>query len=350
MAVILALETSCDETACAIIRDREVLASVVSSQIEVHKRYGGVVPEVASRQHVLTINPVIEETLATASIRWEAIDGIGVTCGPGLVGSLLTGVMAAKTLAWIHQKPLIAVHHLEGHLYSAFLTQPALEPPFLCLLVSGGHTMLIHIRAHGHYEILGQTRDDAAGEAYDKTARLLGLPYPGGPEIDRLAKEGNPRAFAFPKGKVDHPYDTSFSGLKTAVRRTVEQLRSQRPSEEFPLSDLCASFQKAVVEVLVEKSMRALEHLNLSTLVVCGGVAANRGLRARLEQESKQRGAAVVFPAFAYCTDNAAMIGCVAAQKYKQGLVSNWDIGVFSRMELEQTSSLYCCNPEIRKL
>jgi N6-L-threonylcarbamoyladenine synthase len=341
MAVILALETSCDETACAVVQDREVLASVVSSQIEVHKRYGGVVPEVASRQHVLTINPVIEETLATASIRWEAIDGIGVTCGPGLVGSLLTGVMAAKTLAWIHQKPLIAVHHLEGHLYSAFLAQPALEPPFLCLLVSGGHTMLIHIRAHGHYEILGQTRDDAAGEAYDKTARLLGLPYPGGPAIDRLAREGNPRAFAFPKGKVDHPYDTSFSGLKTAVRRTVEQLRSQLPREEFPLSDLCASFQKAVVEVLVEKSMHALEHLNLSTLVVCGGVAANRGLRARLEQESKQRGAIVVFPAFAYCTDNAAMIGCVAAQKYKQGLFSNWEIGVFSRMELDQTALLY---------
>jgi N6-L-threonylcarbamoyladenine synthase len=201
--------------------------------------------------------------------------------------------------------------------------------------------MLIHILAHGHYEILGQTRDDAAGEAYDKTARLLGLPYPGGPEIDRLAKEGNPRAFSFPKGKVDHPYDTSFSGLKTAVRRTVEQLRSQGPSEEFPLADLCASFQKAVVEVLVEKSMRALEHLNLSTLVVCGGVAANLGLRERLKQESQKRGAMVIFPAFAYCTDNAAMIGCVAAQKYKQGLVSNWEIGVFSRMELDQTSALY---------
>jgi N6-L-threonylcarbamoyladenine synthase len=199
MAVILALETSCDETACAIIRDREVLASVVSSQIEVHKRYGGVVPEVASRQHVLTINPVIAETLVAASIGWESINGIGVTCGPGLVGSLLTGVMAAKTLAWIHQKPLIAVHHLEGHLYSAFLAQPSLEPPFLCLLVSGGHTMLIYVRAHGDYEILGQTRDDAAGEAYDKTARLLGLPYPGGPEIDSLAHAGNAKAFAFPR-------------------------------------------------------------------------------------------------------------------------------------------------------
>lgn len=341
MAVILALETSCDETACAIIRDREVLASVVSSQIEVHRRYGGVVPEVASRQHVLTINPVIEETLAAAAMGWMAIDGIGVTCGPGLVGSLLTGVMAAKTLAWVHQKPLIAVHHLEGHLYSAFLAKPDLEPPFLCLLVSGGHTILVHVRAHGDYELLGQTRDDAAGEAYDKTARLLGLPYPGGPEIDRLAKEGNPRAFAFPKGKVDHPYDTSFSGLKTAVRRTVEQLRSPIPMAAFPLADLCASFQKAVVEVLAEKSMRALENLNLSTLVVCGGVAANQGLRARLEQESQKRGAVVVFPAFAYCTDNAAMIGCAAAQKCNQGLVSNGEIGVFSRMELDQTASLY---------
>ena len=341
MAVILALETSCDETACAIIQDREVLASVVSSQIEVHKRYGGVVPEVASRQHVLTINPVIAETLASASISWEAIDGIGVTCGPGLVGSLLTGVMAAKTLAWIHEKPLIAVHHLEGHLYSAFLAQTTLEPPFLCLLVSGGHTMLIHVRAHGDYEILGQTRDDAAGEAYDKTARLLGLPYPGGPEIDHLAHAGNAKAFAFPKGKVDHPYDTSFSGLKTAVRRTVEQLRTQLPKENFPLADLCASFQRAVVEVLVEKSMRGLEQFNLSTLVVCGGVAANRGLRERLSQESARRGYSVIFPAFAYCTDNAAMIGCAAAMKYKQGLVSNWEIGVFSRMDLDQTASLY---------
>ncbi|HBE47411.1 MAG TPA: tRNA (adenosine(37)-N6)-threonylcarbamoyltransferase complex transferase subunit TsaD, partial [Cyanobacteria bacterium UBA11369] len=248
MATVLAIETSCDETAVAIVNNREVIFSVIASQIPVHQQYGGVVPEVASRQHLETINQAIAQALENFETNWSQIDGIAATCAPGLVGSLLVGLTAAKTLALVHQKPFLGVHHLEGHIYASYLSQPDLQPPFLCLLVSGGHTSLIYVKDCGIYETLGQTRDDAAGEAFDKVARLLNLGYPGGPVIDRLAKQGNPQAFALPEGKVSlpnggyHPYDSSFSGLKTAVLRLVQKLQ-QQGIDPLPVNDIAASFQ-----------------------------------------------------------------------------------------------------------
>lgn len=359
MATVLAIETSCDETAVAIVRNSsdpswatpfrgiQILSNVVASQIQVHQPYGGVVPEVASRQHVEMVNWVIEQALEQANLAWSEIDGVAATCAPGLVGALLVGLTAAKTLAILHQKPFLGIHHLEGHIYASYLSEPDLAPPFLCLLVSGGHTSLIHVKDCGLYETLGQTRDDAAGEAFDKVARLLNLGYPGGPVIDRLAQKGNPDAFPLPEGKVSlpqggyHPYDSSFSGLKTAVLRLTQSLQSAPDLEELPVSDLAASFQAAVVKALTKRTIACALDQGLATIAVGGGVAANSGLRQQLQQAAVEKGLRVLFPPLKFCTDNAAMIACAAADHLSRGHYSPLSLGVQSRMALTDVMQLY---------
>ncbi len=344
MATILAIETSCDETAVAIVKNRKVLSSIVASQIELHQIYGGVVPELASRQHLEIINPCLNRAIATAGIDWQQIDGIAVTCTPGLVGALLVGVAAAKTLAMIHNKPFLGVHHLEGHIYASYLAQPELKPPFLCLLVSGGHTSTIYVKDCGKYELLGSTRDDAAGEAFDKVARLLDLGYPGGPIIDRLAQQGNPQAFKLPEGKISlphggyHPYDFSFSGLKTAVLRLIQKLESQG---EVPKTDLAASFQNTVARVLTKRSVRCALDYGVKTITIGGGVAANSELRKHLMAAAEKHDLQVYFPPLKFCTDNAAMIGCAAAEHLNQGHTSPLTLGVRSRLEITKIMELY---------
>ena len=345
MATILAIETSCDETAVAIVKNRQVLSSIVSSQIELHKTYGGVVPELASRQHLEIINPCIAQAMSAANLDWGAIDAIAATCTPGLVGALLVGMAAAKTLAIIHDQPFLGVHHLEGHIYASYLAQPELEPPFLCLLVSGGHTSSIYVKDYGEYELLGSTRDDAAGEAYDKVARLLNLGYPGGPVIDRLAQEGNPKAFPLPEGKISlpngrghHPYDFSFSGMKTAVLRLTEKLEA---AGDVPVADVAASFQATVAKVLTKRSVRCALDYGLDTITIGGGVAANSELRANLQQAAAKHGLKVYFPPLKFCTDNAAMIGCAAAQHFNLGQRSQLNLEVRSRMAIDKVMDLY---------
>ena len=346
MTTILALETSCDETAAAVVRDRTVLSNIVASQIEIHRCYGGVVPEVASRAHVETIGAVIETALDNADVTWADIDGVAVTCAPGLVGALMVGATAGKTLAMLYQKPFLGIHHLEGHIYASYLSQPDLEPPFLCLLVSGGHTSLIHVKGCGNYETLGKTRDDAAGEAFDKVARLMGLGYPGGPVIDQLAAQGNPEAFSLPEGNISlpgggfHRYDSSFSGLKTAVLRLVQSLQ-EKGIDPLPVDDLSASFQATVARALTKRTINcALDH-NLTAIAVGGGVAANRGLRHHLSQSAQAHGLTVLFPPLKYCTDNAAMIGCAAADHLSRGHQSAFSLGTQSRMPLANVMTLY---------
>ena len=301
MKTVLALETSCDETAAAVVRDRTVLSNIVASQIEIHRQYGGVVPEVASRAHVENLGAVTEAALAAAGVTWADIDGIASTCAPGLVGALMVGVTAGKTLAMLHQKPFLGIHHLEGHIYASYLSQPDLQPPYLCLLVSGGHTSLIHVRDCGQYELLGKTRDDAAGEAFDKVARLLDLGYPGGPIIDQLAAQGNPTAFKLPEGNISlpgggvHPYDSSFSGLKTAVLRLVQSLQAGGVNP-LPIADLCASFQETVAKGLTKRAMRCALDYGLGTIAIGGGVAANSGLRQHLAVAAQAQGLTVLFP------------------------------------------------------
>lgn len=345
MATVLAIETSCDETSVAIVQGRQVLSNVVSSQIKLHQQYGGVVPEVASRQHLETVNWVLEQALQQANLSWEAIDGIAATCAPGLVGALLIGLTAAKTLAMLHQKPFLGIHHLEGHIYASYLSSPDLVPPFLCLLVSGGHTSLIYVKDCGQYETLGQTRDDAAGEAFDKVARLLQLGYPGGPVIDRLAQEGNPQAFALPEGQISlpeggiHPYDSSFSGLKTAVLRLTEKL--QKSAEPLPVNDLAASFQSTVARALTKRAITCALNYGLTTIAIGGGVAANSGLRQHLQTAAAEHHLRVLFPPLKFCTDNAAMIACAAADHLDRGHTSSLTIGVRSRMALSEVMELY---------
>ncbi|MEO0458464.1 MAG: tRNA (adenosine(37)-N6)-threonylcarbamoyltransferase complex transferase subunit TsaD [Cyanobacteria bacterium P01_A01_bin.114] len=345
MPTILALETSCDETAVAIVRDRTVLSSVVASQIELHQQFGGVVPELASRQHLVSLGEILTAALDQSGVGWSAIDGVAATCAPGLVGALLVGVSAGKTLAMVHQKPFIGVHHLEGHLYAAYLTQSDLVPPFLCLLVSGGHTSWVHVKGCGDYEVLGKTRDDAAGEAFDKVARLLGLGYPGGPVIDRLAQQGHPKAFPLPEGKISqpgggyHPYDASFSGLKTAVLRLVERL--QQASDPLPVADIAASFQATVARALTKRTVACALDQGLNTIVVGGGVAANSGLRSHLQAAAAQHSLTVLFPPLKFCTDNAAMIACAAAEHLKLGHQSSLGLGSRSRMPVTDVMSLY---------
>ena len=346
-ATVLAIETSCDETAVAIVKGREVLSSAIASQIEIHQRYGGVVPEVASREHVSAIGVAIAEALTESNLTWDAIDAIATTCAPGLVGALMVGITAAKTLAVVRDKPFVGIHHLEGHIYASYLTDNTLEPPFLCLLVSGGHTSLIHVRGPGDYNILGKTRDDAAGEAFDKVARLLDLGYPGGPPIDRLAQTGNPKAFQLPEGKISlpeggfHPYDASFSGLKTAVLRLTEKLKAQSPQQDLPTADIAASFQATVVRALVKRAIACAKDHQLSTIVVGGGVAANSGLRTGLTQAAKHHDINVIFPPMKYCTDNAAMIACAAVEHFEKGDRSALTLGAQSKLSLSQTHQLY---------
>lgn len=345
MATVLAIETSCDETAVAVVKNRQVCSSIVISQIPVHRQYGGVVPEVASRQHVETVNQAIAQALVQAQQSLLRIDGIAATCAPGLVGALLVGLTAAKTLAMVHQLPFLGVHHLEGHIYANYLSEPSLEPPFLSLLVSGGHTSLIYVKDCGNYKTLGETRDDAAGEAFDKVARLLQLGYPGGPVIDRLAELGNPQAFALPEGKVSqpnggyHPYDSSFSGLKTAVLRLVQQ--RERDSQPLQVMDVAASFQETVARSLTKRAIACALDYGLNTIAVGGGVAANSSLRKHLAAAAAAANLRVLFPPLEFCTDNAAMIGCAAADHLNRGHTSPLTLGVKSRLAVTEVMQLY---------
>ncbi len=315
--LILAIETSCDETAVAIVENgTKILANAVASQIESHKRFGGVVPEIASRHHVEQITLVIEEAMKEAAVTWQDIDAIAVTEGPGLVGALLIGVNAAKALAFAHDLPLINVHHIAGHIYANRLVEE-LAFPLVALVVSGGHTELIFMQEHGSYEVIGETRDDAAGEAYDKVARTLDLPYPGGPHIDRLAHQGGvtidfPRAWLEPES-----YDFSFSGLKSAVINTLHNAKQR--GEELKAEDVAASFQASVIDVLVEKTARAAEQYEANQVLVAGGVAANKGLRTALEKKFTQLERKLIIPPLSLCTDNAAMIAAAASIAYKKG-------------------------------
>ena len=331
---ILAIESSCDETAAAVVNNgREVRSNVISSQIELHKLYGGVVPEIASRKHIEKINQVIEEALKEAGATLDDIDAIGVTYGPGLVGALLVGVAEAKAIAYARKLPLIGVHHIEGHISANYIEHPELEPPFLCLVVSGGHTHLVCVKEYGKYEILGRTRDDAAGEAYDKVARAIGLGYPGGPKIDRLAKEGNAEAIKFPKANIDGaPYDFSFSGLKSAVLNYINGC--QMKGLTYNPADIAASFQKAVVDVLVEKSMHAVEEYGMYKFAIAGGVASNSALREGMKKACEESDIQFYYPSPIYCTDNAAMIGAAAYYEYLAGTRHGWDLNAVPNLKL----------------
>ncbi|PFW73735.1 tRNA (adenosine(37)-N6)-threonylcarbamoyltransferase complex transferase subunit TsaD [Priestia aryabhattai] len=333
--LILALETSCDETAAAVIRNgHEIVANVVASQIDSHKRFGGVVPEIASRHHVEQITVVVEETLNQANLTFADIDAIAVTEGPGLVGALLIGVNAAKALAFAHQKPLIGVHHIAGHIYANQLIKK-LEFPLLSLVVSGGHTELVYMESHGQFKVIGETRDDAAGEAYDKVARTLNLPYPGGPHIDRLAHEGEP-LIDLPRAWLEEgSYDFSFSGLKSAVINTVHNAKQK--GEEILPQTLAASFQASVIDVLVTKTVKAAKEYTVKQVLVAGGVAANKGLRAALEEAfAPLSNIALIIPPLSLCTDNAAMIGAAASVRFAQGKRSDMSLNANPGLDLEE--------------
>lgn len=331
---ILAIETSCDETAAAVVRNgREICSNIIFSQIDLHKLYGGVVPEIASRKHIEKINQVIEEALKQAGTALDELDAIAVTYGPGLVGALLVGVAEAKAIAYAKDLPLIGVHHIEGHISANYIEHPELEPPFLCLVVSGGHTHLVYVRDYGKYDILGRTRDDAAGEAYDKVARAIGLGYPGGPKIDRIAKEGNPEAISFPRAHIeDSPYDFSFSGVKSAVLNYINGC--QMKGESFLPADIAASFQKAVVDVLVEHSMRAVEEYKTCKFAIAGGVASNSALRESMKKACEERQITFYYPSPVFCTDNAAMIGAAAYYEYLAGTRHGWDLNAVPNLKL----------------
>lgn len=332
--VILAIESSCDETAAAVVKNgREVLSNVISSQIDLHTLYGGVVPEIASRKHIEKINQVTEQALLEAKMTWDDITAIAVTYGPGLVGALLVGVSFAKALAFALQKPLIGVHHIEGHISANYIENKELEPPFMCLVVSGGHSHLVKVKDYGEYEILGRTRDDAAGEAFDKVARAIGLGYPGGPKIDKVSNEGNPDAIVFPRAKVaGNEYDFSFSGLKSAVLNYLNSCEMK--GETVNQADVAASFQKAVVDVLVGHSMTALETYGFKKFAIAGGVASNTHLRAAMEEACAQRNIAFYHPSPILCTDNAAMIGAAAYYEYKKGITHTWDLNAVPNLKL----------------
>lgn len=332
--LILAIESSCDETAAAVVKNgRTVLSNIISSQIDLHTLYGGVVPEIASRKHMEQINQVINEALVKADITLDDITAIAVTYGPGLVGALLVGVSAAKALAFASKKPLIGVHHIEGHISANYIENPELEPPFGCLVVSGGHTHLVNVKNYGEYEILGKTRDDAAGEAFDKVARAVGLGYPGGPKIDKLAKEGNPLAIEFPRAKVSgSEYDFSFSGLKSAVLNYIN--KCEMKNEEFNKADLVASFQNAVVDVLVSHAIQASKEFGFKKLAIAGGVASNSALRTAMKGACDKNNIEFYHPSPVLCTDNAAMIGAAAYYEYLAGSRASWDLNAVPNLKL----------------
>ncbi|MFO8238846.1 MAG: tRNA (adenosine(37)-N6)-threonylcarbamoyltransferase complex transferase subunit TsaD [Prochlorococcaceae cyanobacterium] len=350
MSTVLALETSCDESAAAIVRDRAVLASAVASQVEEHARWGGVVPEIASRRHVEALPQLIEQVCRDSGLALADVDAIAATVAPGLVGALLVASVTGRTLARLHGKPFLGVHHLEGHLASVHLGEPLPPGPHLVLLVSGGHTELVRVEESGAVRRLGRSHDDAAGEAFDKVARLLGLGYPGGPAIQAAARSGDGRRFRLPRGRVSrpgggfHPYDFSFSGLKTAMLRLVRSLEAES-SGPLPLADLAASFEQAVVEVLVDRSCRCARDQGLATLVLVGGVAANRRLRALLAERCRRDGLQWRVAPLAYCTDNAAMVGVAACERFARVCRSPIDLGVAARLSLEQASCLYDTPP-----
>ncbi len=332
--LILAIESSCDETAASVVRGgREVLSNVISSQIALHTLYGGVVPEIASRKHIEKINQVIEEALQEAKVSLEDITAIAVTYGPGLVGALLVGVSAAKAISFATGIPLVGVHHIEGHISANYIENKELEPPFVCLVASGGHSHLVVVKDYGEYEIIGRTRDDAAGEAFDKVARAIGLGYPGGPKIDKLSKEGNPEAIPFPRAKVaENEYDFSFSGLKSAVLNYLNgcQMRGEPVCE----ADVAASFQKAVIDVLVEHSIHAVKSYGFDKFAIAGGVASNSSLRAAFEKVCAAEGIRFYHPSPIFCTDNAAMIGVAGYYEYIKGVRSGYDLNAVPNLKL----------------
>ena len=332
--LILAIESSCDETAASVVKNgRCVLSNIISSQIAIHTLYGGVVPEIASRKHIEKINQVVEAALKEADVTLDDIDAIGVTYGPGLVGALLVGVAEAKAIAYAKKKPLVGVHHIEGHVSANYIEHPDLEPPFLCEIISGGHTHLVIVKDYGSFEILGRTRDDAAGEAFDKVARAIGLGYPGGPKIDKLAKEGNPHAIDFPRAHMeDAPYDFSFSGVKSAVLNHLNKCRMT--GEPIVEADIAASFQQAFVDVLVDNAIRAAKDYHMDRLAIAGGVASNGALRAAMEAACEKEGIRFYRPSPIFCTDNAAMIGVAAYYEYQKGTRHGWDLNAVPNLKL----------------
>lgn len=334
--LILGIESSCDETAASIVRNgREVLSNVISSQIELHKLYGGVVPEIASRKHIERINQVIGEALKEAGVALKELDAIAVTYGPGLVGALLVGVAEAKALSYGAKKPLVGVHHIEGHISANYIEHPDLQPPFLCLVVSGGHTHLVKVLDYGKYEIIGKTRDDAAGEAFDKVARAIGLGYPGGPKIDKLAKEGNKDAIAFPRASVEGaPYDFSFSGLKSSVLNYINSC--QMKGERIHPEDVAASFQAAVMDALVTRTIMAAKEFGMKKLALAGGVAANTALRQTMAEAAAENEIVLYFPSPVYCTDNGAMIGTAGYYEYMNGVRHGLDLNAVPNLKIGQ--------------
>ncbi|NMB43630.1 MAG: tRNA (adenosine(37)-N6)-threonylcarbamoyltransferase complex transferase subunit TsaD [Clostridiales bacterium] len=334
--LVLGIETSCDETAAAVVRNgREVLSNVISSQIDLHTLYGGVVPEIASRKHIEKINQVIKEALVQADVSLDDIDVVGVTYGPGLVGALLVGVAQAKAISYAANKPLVGVHHIEGHVYANFIKYPELEPPFLCLIVSGGHSHLVIVKDYSDFEILGRTRDDAAGEAYDKVARAIGLGYPGGPKIDALAKEGNKHAIEFPRAHIaGSEYDFSFSGLKSSVLNYLNGAKMK--GEAINKADVAASFQEAVVDVLVTNTIRAALDFGIDKVALAGGVASNSHLRESMKKACEDNNLKLYYPDPIYCTDNAAMIACAAYYDYLKGARSGLDLNAIPNLRLGQ--------------
>ncbi len=332
--LILALESSCDETAVAVVKNgRDVLSNVIDSQIKLHSEYGGVVPEIASRKHIERISQVTEKALTEAQIKLKDITAIAVTYGPGLVGALLVGVSFAKAVSFASGIPLIGIHHIEGHISANYIENKDLRPPFVCLVVSGGHSHLVIVRDYGGYEVIGRTRDDAAGEAFDKIARALGLGYPGGPAIDSVSREGNPEAICFPRGKVDGAeFDFSFSGLKSAVINTMNSSRMK--GEEVKVADVAASFQRAVVDVLVERSMEAVRRYGFPAFAIAGGVAANTSLREAFQAACEKERVAFYHPSSGLCTDNAAMIGVAGYHEFRKGVRSGYDLNAVADLKI----------------
>ena len=332
--IVLGIESSCDETSVAVVKNgREVLSNVIDTQIKIHELYGGVVPEIASRNHIEAISRVAKKALEEAKMSFSDIDVVAPTYGPGLVGALLVGLSYGRGLAYALKKPLVGVNHLEGHIAANYITHPDLEPPFLCMVASGGHSHLVLVKGYGEYEIIGRTRDDAAGEAFDKVARAIGLGYPGGPKIDKLAKEGNKKAIAFPRAKItDAPDDFSFSGLKSAVLNYLNQC--QMKGEEVNRADVAASFQQSVTDVLTEHTVGAAKRLGINKVAIAGGVASNSSLRAQMEEACRKNGIEFYHPSPIFCTDNAAMIGVAGYYEYIKGIRDGWDLNAKPNLKI----------------